>query len=310
MPPLDVSTHEIRRYTVLTPEPRLDRYLAEVSGDLSRSRIQQLIAQSLVTVNDGAGRAAAKLRPGDRIVVQVPPPSPLALTPEAIPLAIVYEDDDLAVIDKPAGLVVHPGPGHPAGTLVNALLSHCPDLAGIGGVQRPGIVHRLDRDTSGLIVVAKNQRAHESLSQQIKGRLVTKRYTALVRGVPLPAEGTIRAPIGRDPRHRQRMAVTADGRQATTHYRVVERLGAYSLLDVHIETGRTHQIRVHLAYLGHPVVGDATYGGGQAAGLRRQFLHARLLGFRLPSSGEYREFQSPLPNDLQEVVTALRAAGD
>ena len=311
-----MPTYETRRYTVSSPGPRLDRYLTEVGGDLSRSRIQHLVVNGLVTVNEGVARAGYKVRPGDRIVVQLPPPAPLDLAPESIPLTVVYEDEDLAVIDKPAGLVVHPGPGHPAGTLVNALLSRCPELAGVGGGQRPGIVHRLDKDTSGLIVVAKNQRAHESLSQQIKDRLVTKRYVALVSGAPELLHGTIQAPLGRDPRHRQRMAVVASGRQATTHYRVVERLGPLSLLDVQIETGRTHQIRVHLAFLGHPVVGDATYGrrqpeaGGRAVGIGRQFLHARLLGFRLPSSGEYREFQSALPPDLQEALTALRSRAE
>ena len=243
-----------------------------------------------------------------------PRPLPSTSRPRTIPLAVVYEDADLLVIDKPAGLVVHPAPGHPAGTLVNALLARCPDLAGIGGVQRPGIVHRLDKDTSGLIVVAKTQSAHDSLVRQLRDRGVVKRYLALVRGRPRPEQGTISAPIARDPRHRQRMGVVAGGREAVSDYRVLEDLGAWSLLEVTIHTGRTHQIRVHLAYMGHPVAGDPVYGGrrgGEALppGVRldRQFLHAAVLGFRLPSTGEVCEFRAELPPDLREVLAALRA---
>ncbi|MDO9066083.1 MAG: RluA family pseudouridine synthase, partial [Chloroflexota bacterium] len=223
---------ESRSHTVPEDGPRLDRYLAETWPDLSRSRLQRLIADGLVCVNDAPARSSYQVRTGDSLTVRIPPPSPLSIAPEDIPLRVIYEDHDLVVIDKPAGLVVHPAPGHPAGTLVNALLAHCPDLAGIGGVERPGIVHRLDKDTSGLMVVAKNERAHQSLTQQIKERLVTKRYLALVHGDLRPPQGTIDAPIGRDPRNRQRMDVVPDGRAASSSYATLQRLGPYSLLEV------------------------------------------------------------------------------
>jgi 23S rRNA pseudouridine1911/1915/1917 synthase len=308
MPPDETRSHS-------APEdgPRLDRYLAETWPDLSRSRLQRLIADGFARVNGAPARCSYQVRQGDLLTVRIPAPSPLSLSPEDIPLRVIYEDGDLLVIDKPAGLVVHPAPGHPAGTLVNALLAHCPDLAGIGGVERPGIVHRLDKDTSGLMVVAKNERAHQSLTRQIKQRTVTKRYLALVHGELLPPQGTIDAPIGRDPRNRQRMAVVPDGRAASSAYTTLQRLGPYSLLEVQIHTGRTHQIRVHLAHVGRPVVGDPVYGrkgkggaglpGGQV--LNRQFLHAAVLGFCLPSTGEYREFGCDLPADLRAVLEAI-----
>ncbi|MDP3046384.1 MAG: RluA family pseudouridine synthase [Chloroflexota bacterium] len=306
---------ERRSHTVPEDGPRLDRYLAETWPDLSRSRLQRLIADGLVCVNDAPTRSSYKVRTGDSLTVRIPPPSPLSIAPEDIPLRVFYEDHDVVVIDKPAGVVVHRAPGHPAGTLVNALLAHCPDLAGIGGVERPGIVHRLDKDTSGLMVVAKNEGAHQNLARQIKERTVTKRYLALVHGEFRPPQGTIDAPIGRDPRNRQRMAVVAGGRAAASTYVTLERLGPYSLLEVQIHTGRTHQIRVHLAHVGHPVVGDPVYGrkgkgaAGQPGGqpLNRQFLHAAVLGFRLPSTGEYREFRCELPADLREVLEGLAA---
>ena len=306
---------EQRSHTVLEAGPRLDRYLAETWPDLSRSRLQRLIADGLVCVNDAPARSSYKVRQGDLLSVCIPSPSPLSVSAEDIPLRVIYEDHDLVVIDKPAGLVVHPAPGHPSGTLVNALLAHCSDLAGIGGVERPGIVHRLDKDTSGLMVVAKNEHAHQSLTRQIKERTVSKRYLALVHGELRPAQGTIDAPIGRDPRNRQRMAVVSDGRAASSTYTTLQRLGAYSLLEVQIHTGRTHHIHVHLAHVGHPVVGDPVYGrkgkgaagqpGGQPVG--RQFLHAAVLGFRLPSTGEYREFRCELPADLRAVLQGLAA---
>lgn len=308
-----MGAEDIRTCVVPAAGPRLDRYLTQVWPDLSRTQLQRLLAEGRITVNDAVLKASYRVRPGDRVTARIPPPVPLELAPEAIPLSIIYEDADLVVIDKPAGLVVHPAPGHPAGTLVNALLAHCPDLSGIGGVERPGIVHRLDKDTSGLIVVAKSQRAHDSLTRQIRNRQVTKRYLALVHGEPRPAQGSISAPIARDPLHRQRMAVVAGGREAVSTYRTLQRLGPYSLVEVQIHTGRTHQIRVHLAYLGHPVVGDLVYGRSSSAGdrqpggvpLNRQFLHAAVLGFRLPSTDEYREFRSDLPADLRAVVAGL-----
>ncbi len=303
---------ETRSSHVAENGPRLDRYLAQLWPDLSRSRLQHLIADGLACVNGAPAKASYQVRGGDLLTVRIPAPSPLTLSPEEIPLRVIYEDQDLVVIDKPAGLVVHPAPGHPSGTLVNALLAHCPDLAGIGGVERPGIVHRLDKDTSGLMVVAKNERAHQSLTRQIKERSVTKRYLALIHGELRPPAGTIDAPIGRDPRNRQRMAVVGDGRAASSSYTTLERLGPYSLVEVQIHTGRTHQIRVHLAHVGHPVVGDPVYGRkekrpsmGPNMPLGRQFLHAAVLGFRLPSSGEYREFRCELPEDLRVVLESL-----
>jgi 23S rRNA pseudouridine1911/1915/1917 synthase len=223
-------------------------------------------------------------------------------------LTVVYQDDALIVIDKPAGLSVHPGPGHSDGTLVNALLARCPDIQGIGGVIRPGIVHRLDKDTSGLMLVAKTEEAHQSLSAQFKEHTVTKGYLALSVGVVEPASGQIDAPIARDPRHRKRMAVVMGGREARTRYQVVQRFDGYSLLEVYPETGRTHQIRVHLAYLGHPLLGDGVYGKRSPL-LDRHFLHAHYLGFRHPTSGELIEFRSDLPDDLRRAVETLRSTG-
>jgi 23S rRNA pseudouridine1911/1915/1917 synthase len=238
--------------------------------------------------------------------VTVPPPDEISLAPEAIPLAILYQDADLVVVDKPAGLTVHPAPGHPGGTLVNALLAACPDLQGIGGTLRPGIVHRLDKDTSGLIVVAKNDRAMRALQAQLKAREVHKMYLALVTGVPKPAEGQIEAPIGRSTRNRKKMAVVDGGRESTTRYRTREIIGGkQALLEAEPVTGRTHQIRVHLAAIGHPIVGDALYGKPSPV-VGRQFLHAAKLGFRMPGGREI-EFESPLPPDLRRALETLRS---
>ena len=265
-----------------------------------------------MTVGGDSGRkAAARVRAGDRIVIDVPPPEPAAIEPESIPLAIVHEDSDVLVIDKPAGLTVHPGAGRRTGTLVHAVLAHVPDLTGIGGELRPGIVHRLDKDTSGLIVVAKNEHALRRLQAEIQARRMRREYTAIVHGRLSRAEGTIDAPVGRDPHHRTRMAVVTAGRRAVTHYRVREVFADASRLDVRLETGRTHQIRVHCASIGHPVVGDPVYGRRVAAhGLARQALHAHRLYFVHPTSGAEMTFESPLPDDLRVVVQSLRAAGE
>jgi len=284
---------------------RLDRFLAGAFPDLSRSLIQKLIEGGHVTQDGLAVKPSSKVRAGDRIRVVVPEPQPLELVPEFIPLSVVYEDRDLLVINKRAGLVVHPAAGHQTGTLVNAIIARYPDVQ-IGNTLRPGIVHRLDKDTSGLIIVARNDRAQGAIQSQIKDRKVTKEYIALVWGKTSPT-GTVDAPIGRDPVHRKRMAVVASGRPAITHFTADETLDGFSLLRVRPVTGRTHQIRVHLASVGHPIVGDPVYGrrrGGPA--LDRQFLHAAKLGFVLPSTGEYREFVSPLPPDLQDVLDDLR----
>jgi 23S rRNA pseudouridine1911/1915/1917 synthase len=283
---------------------RLDRFLGERCPGLSRTHAQKLIAGGLVTVNGKGARASLKLNTGDRVDVIIPPEAPSHLTPEAIPLEIVYEDSDLMVIDKPAGLAVHPAPGHPSHTLVNAILGYLPGLAEDENTLRPGIVHRLDKDTSGLMVVAKNRVAQADLAGQFKARTVVKSYLVLVEGKLTPEAGIIEADIGRDRRHRQRMAVVTGGRAARTEYRVIRYIGDYSLLEIKPETGRTHQIRVHLAAIGFPVVGDATYGI-TSPHLTRQFLHADKLGFKFPSTGEYVEFQSPLPEDLKRALQEI-----
>jgi len=288
---------------------RLDAFVARRCPDLSRSQAARLIDQGLILVQGRTARPAQRLRPGDRVRVAVPQPAPIAAEPEPIPLNVVYEDADLLVVDKPAGLTVHPAPGHPRHTLVNAVLGRCTDLSGVGGALRPGIVHRLDRDTSGLLIVAKNDRAHQSLSRQLKERQVEKTYLALVRGRLTPSEGTIDAPIGRDPRHRKRMAVVAGGRPATTRYRTIREVDGRSLLEVRPVTGRTHQIRVHLSAAGHPIAGDPLYGGRDPL-VPRQFLHAWRLAFQHPTSGERLQFEAPLPGDLRDVLRRIEEDGD
>jgi 23S rRNA pseudouridine1911/1915/1917 synthase len=302
------------------PGQRLDSYLAE-RLDLSRSRVEQLIVAGLVQVNGAVPRKRDQPRGGDRIRVELPPPEPSHVAAEAIPIEIVYEDDDLAVVEKPAGLVVHPAPGHRSGTLVNALLHRIGDLSGIGGVMRPGIVHRLDRDTSGLMIVAKNDRAHRTLSEALRRRKVRRRYLAAAWGHLNGDAVTVDAPIGRHQTERRRMTVREDGRRAVTHFRVLERWRAADLLEAELETGRTHQIRVHLAHVGHPVVGDSTYGAGREKGFSgpergwaaalarrtpRQFLHAAELRFDHPRTGAPLVFESPLPAELTVVADWAR----
>jgi len=279
---------------------RLDSYVAARCPQLSRSHVQKLIDDGLVAVNGRASKSGYKLRDGDRIVVEIPSPQPIAPQPEDIPLSIVYEDDDVLVIDKPAGLTVHPAPGHPEHTLVNAILAHCPSLS-INGSIRPGIVHRLDKDTSGVMMIAKNDAAQKSLSSQIKDRTVFKQYNVLVHGHLSPEHGVIDAPMGRDPMNRKRMAVVGSGREARTRYSVLKYFNGYTLLEVTLETGRTHQIRVHLSALGFPVAGDSVYGKASKV-VGRQFVHASRLGFNLPSNGKWVEFAAPLPEDLKESV--------
>ena len=279
---------------------RLDSYVAAQCPQLSRSRVQRLIDDGLITVNGRASKSGYKLRDGDQIAVDMPAPEPIAPQPENIPLSIIYEDDDVLVIDKPAGLTVHPAPGHPEHTLVNAILAHCPGLS-INGSIRPGIVHRLDKDTSGVMMIAKNDAAQKSLSSQIKDRTVLKQYNVLVHGHLSPDHGVIDAPMGRDPGNRKRMAVVDSGREARTRYSVLKYFKGYTLLEVTLETGRTHQIRVHLSALGFPVVGDGVYGKKSDVAAR-QFVHASRLGFNLPSNGKWVEFAAPLPVDLKEAV--------
>jgi 23S rRNA pseudouridine1911/1915/1917 synthase len=285
---------------------RLDKYLTERCEGFSRTYIQKLIEDGYVMVNGHPAKASLRLSRGDRISLVLPPPAPVNLVAEDIPLMIVYQDADLLVIDKPAGIPVHPAPGHPHHTLVNALLAHCPDLAGINGSLRPGIVHRLDKDTSGLMIVAKNGSAHLNLTAQLRDRSVVKQYLVLVRGHLSPPQGAIEAPVGRDPRQRKRMAVTAAGREAYTRYKVEKYLGDYTLVKAVLKTGRTHQIRVHFSAIGYPVAGDAVYGV-RVPFLRRQFVHACYLRFRSPSSGELMEFTSALPPDLRQAVEFLQS---
>ena len=285
---------------------RLDRWISEQRPEISRTQAQRLIDDGHVTVNAAAARQSLKIMAGDVVVLELPPRLPSTLAPEEIPVRIVYEDDDLLVVDKPPGLVVHPAPGHPGHTLANAILPHLTQLPDSGDWQRPGIVHRLDKDTSGLIIVAKTGPAHQDLTAQFKNRQVSKVYLALVDGRVNPDEGVIEAPVGRDRSHRERMAVVdaGHGREARTTYHVVRHIGHYSLLEVRPETGRTHQIRVHLAAIGYPVVGDRVYGA-RSPFLDRQFLHAHRLRFRLPSTGKTVEFQSDLPPDLVAALKAL-----
>ncbi len=298
------SINNTKTYSLVVDEPgiRLDKYVSEKYPELSRTQTQKLIADGYIKVNDHAAKAGLRLNVGDRLTISLPPPAPSSLLPEAIPLNIIYEDDDLLVVDKPAGLTVHPAPGHPAHTLANAIVAHLsyfPDTDSL----RPGIVHRLDKDTSGVMVVAKNSVAQLNLADQFKTRSVAKTYLVLVKGHLTPEDGIIEAPIGRDRRHRERMAVVAEdkGREARTEYHVIDYMGDYTMLEVRPETGRTHQIRVHLAAIGYPVVGDKVYGV-KSAYLSRQFVHASRLGFHLPSTGKYAEFASELPPDLEQAL--------
>ena len=283
------------------PGTRLDKYVCEKCPQLSRTYVQKLITDGYITVNDRKVKAGLKLNAGDKLTIIIPPAPPSPLSPEAIPLNIIYEDDDLLVIDKPAGLTIHPAPGHPSHTLVNALLSRFPDLPDTGDSLRPGIVHRLDKDTTGVMVVAKNSAAQANLMSQFKAHSVVKAYLALVKGHLTPENGVIEASIGRDPCNRKRMAVVTEGKEARTQYQVIKYIGGYTLLEVRPETGRTHQIRVHLSAISYPVVGDTTYGV-KSAYVPRQFIHASRLGFYLPSTGEYVEFTSELPPDLAQAL--------
>ena len=298
----EAAVHEFR---VGAGESRLDQYLAGQDTGLTRSQLSRLITEGQVLVNGSPSKPANKVRPGDSITLSVPPPRPTGVVAQDIPVSVVYQDDDLVVIDKPAGLAVHPGPGHPDTTLVNALLAMCPDIQGIGGEIRPGIVHRLDKDTSGLMVVAKTHQAHTSLSAQIKAREVTKGYLALVEGTPSSEQGKVDAPVGRHPRRRTRMAVVVGGKEARTSYKVREEFPGHSLVELYLETGRTHQIRVHMAHIGHPLVGDELYGKTSPL-VDRHFLHAFHLAFNHPTSWEPLEFQTALPGDLAPALEELR----
>jgi len=305
---------EIAEVVELHPTPddrnlRLDRFVSDGMPDLSRTYIQTLIEQGMIVVDGIKRRTSFKVTPGEVITVSIPVTNEVEVLAEKIPLDIVYEDDDVIVIDKPAGMVVHPAPGHATGTLVNAVLGHASDISIVGST-RPGIVHRLDKETSGLIIVAKNDRAQNALVAQWQERTVEKRYITLAVGQLQEDEATVDAPIGRDTANRQRMAVTRAGRHAISHFKANTRYQDCTLVDAEIETGRTHQIRVHLAFIGHAVVADSVYGGersrrlAESLGLTRQFLHAAELGLTLPN-GEYRLFTSPLPDDLTRALELL-----
>lgn len=294
---------------------RLDRYLSQELPDFSRSRLQQLIEQGNVQLNGKICTSKkAIMQIGDRISLTIPEAKPLDLQPEAIPLDILYEDDSLIIVNKPAGLVVHPAAGHEHGTLVHALLAHCQNLAGIGGVQRPGIVHRLDKDTTGAIVIAKTDLAHQHLQAQLKAKTARREYLGVVYSAPTADTGIIDQPIGRHPVDRKKMAVVPvekGGRLAVTHWQVRERLGNYTLMHFQLETGRTHQIRVHSAYIGHPIVGDPVYSSGRNLGvnLAGQALHAWRLQLRHPLNNELLEVTAPLPKAFTTLLDVLRRRG-
>ena len=287
---------------------RLDLVLAQKYGELSRSRIQKLIKEGQVLVNGKTGKPNLLVKKGDEIKLSLPEPRELEVLPQEIPFQVVYEDQDLMVVNKPQGMVVHPAAGNYEGTLVNALLYYCRDLSGINGVLRPGIVHRIDKDTSGLLLVAKNDFAHQELARQIKEHALTRIYRAVVHGsIPEPA-GVIDAPIGRHPVHRKKMAVVLkNSKRAVTHYRVLERFTGFTYIEARLETGRTHQIRVHMSYLGYPVAGDPLYGPQKnRLDLKGQALHAAVLGFVHPRTGDYLEFEAPLPEYFQALLDRLR----
>jgi 23S rRNA pseudouridine1911/1915/1917 synthase len=305
-----VSNYELYDW-IIEPDDsgeRIDKFLAENGEEWSRSQVQKWIKDGLVQVNNETVKGNFRLSEDDEVMLKVPPPVQLEIKPERLDLDIVYEDQDVVVVNKPRGLVVHPGAGHFTGTLVNGLLHHCHDLSGINGVMRPGIVHRIDKDTSGLIMVAKNDKAHLSLAHQLKEHTVNRKYYAIVHGVIPHDMGTVDAPIGRDPKNRQQMAIVFErGKNAITHFAVQERFSTATLVELKLETGRTHQIRVHMKYIGHPLVGDPKYGPAKPAfPIEGQALHAAVLGFEHPRSGEYLEFSRPIPDDMVQVMQALR----
>ena len=288
------------------PEIRVDKYLVEVCEDLSRTEIQEYFELKLVTVNKKIVKPSFKVKNGDVIDIESKPDEPIDMLQENIKLDIVYEDEDVIVVNKPSGMVVHPAAGHTHGTLVNALLYHCNSLSNIGGDVRAGIVHRIDKDTSGLLVACKNNMAHKSLSEQLKEKTTTRKYIAIVTGSISHNLGKINAPIGRDPDNRQKMAVVENGKSAVTHFRVLDRFKNYTLLELELETGRTHQIRVHMAYIGHPVLNDPLYGTKKQTTPFGQYLHAKTLGFKHPRTGEYMEFDSELPQEFVEKIEELK----
>ena len=291
-------------YVITDQTGRIDKVLTTLEPEITRSQLKNLINDGHVTVNGQPVKPKYKVQSGDKISLVKPEPQSLELTPENIPLDIVYEDDDVIVVNKPQGMVVHPAPGHPDHTLVNALLYHSP-LSTINGTFRPGIVHRIDKDTSGLLMVAKNDLAHQSLAEQLRNKTNQREYLALVYGQIKEDEGTIDAPLGRNPQDRKKQAVVKGGRHAVTHFKVMKRYDNFTLVKCILETGRTHQIRVHMKYIGHPLVGDPLYGPRKVIGKNGQFLHAALLGFKHPRTGKEMVFEAPLPENFQKMLDKL-----
>ncbi|MBN6887087.1 23S rRNA pseudouridine1911/1915/1917 synthase [Cytobacillus horneckiae] len=285
---------------------RIDKVLAKLNSEWSRTQVQQWIKDGHVLVNGQKVKSNYKCMLNDHLLIEIPEPEELDVIAEEMNLEIYYEDQDVLVVNKPKGMVVHPAAGHVSGTLVNGLMAHCKDLSGINGVMRPGIVHRIDKDTSGLLMVAKNDVAHESLVDQLVKKTVTRKYKAIVHGIISHDYGTIDAPIGRDTKDRQSMAVVDNGKNAVTHFQVIERFKDFTLVECQLETGRTHQIRVHMKYIGYPLAGDPKYGPRKTIDFNGQVLHAGLLGFDHPRTGEYMEFEAPLPQDFEKLITILR----
>lgn len=289
---------------------RIDKVLSTVNADWSRTQIQLWVKDGAVVVNDAQVKPNYKVKPGDVITVIEPELEELDIIAENLDLEIIYEDSDVLVVNKPKGMVVHPAPGHATGTLVNGLMHQVKDLSGINGIMRPGIVHRIDKDTSGLLMVAKNDQAHVSLVDQLVNKSVTRVYTALVHGHIPHDQGTIDAPIGRDVKERQNMAIVNNGKHAVTHFKVLERFGDFTLVECRLETGRTHQIRVHMKYIGYPLVGDPKYGPKKTIDFNGQALHAGTIGFKHPRDGEYYEFTQPLPVEFVALVEQMRTEKD
>ncbi|GAM14227.1 ribosomal large subunit pseudouridine synthase D [Mesobacillus selenatarsenatis SF-1] len=285
---------------------RIDKVVSTLDADWSRSQVQQWIKDGSVLVNGAQVKTNYKCSLNDKLEITIPEPEVLDVIAEEMDLEIYYEDADVLVVNKPKGMVVHPAPGHLTGTLVNGLMAHCKDLSGINGVLRPGIVHRIDKDTSGLLMVAKNDMAHESLVNQLVAKSVTRKYKALVHGIIQHDHGTIDAPLGRDQKDRQSMTVVDNGKHAVTHFNVIERLKDFTFVECQLETGRTHQIRVHMKYIGYPLAGDPKYGPKKTLDIGGQALHAGLLGFEHPRTGEYLEFEAPLPEFFVKLLNDLR----
>lgn len=285
---------------------RIDKAISTLNGEWSRSLVQQWIKDGQVLVNGKTVKANYKCSLNDLIEIEIPEPEELDVVPEEMELEIYYEDSDVLVVNKPKGMVVHPAPGHTTGTLVNGLMAHCKDLSGINGVLRPGIVHRIDKDTSGLLMVAKNDLAHESLVNQLVAKTVTRKYKAIVHGIIPHDYGTIEAPLGRDQKDRQSMAVVDNGKHAVTHFNVLERFKDFTFIECQLETGRTHQIRVHMKYIGYPLAGDPKYGPRKTLDIGGQALHAGILGFEHPRTGQYLEFEAPLPDYFVQLLEDLK----